>query len=188
MPKNTMIFLCTLATTVLAMSWQVAAQGTGEGVSETPTSNQPEAMTSGEGSSLLLAFKETAERVKPLLKYSIEDLKLALSVKVRETYKGGKIVSDEVEPKFLGVIADKREQNSIFDKFGSHGSEYASESVWNKYSAYGNSFSTNSPFNPISTNPPLIIKDGEVIGRLTVNYTMREAVNPLWLRQFFQTD
>lgn len=98
---------------------------------------------------------------------------------------GAKLISDEDEPAFLGRIGDAYESDSIFNEYGTHGSEYSSESIWNEYARYGGKFSLYSAFNDIAQHPPLIIKDGRVIGRLTVNDLLPGAINPWVLKAIF---
>ncbi len=131
------------------------------------------------------ALKEAGDRLKPLLQYSIDDLQLALSIKVRETYDGARVFSDEDEPTFLGTVTDEFGANSIFNEFGSYGSEFASKSIWNDFGKYGGQFSTHSPFNAFSSRPPILLKGEKVIGRLTVNRSVLGAVEPNWLKSFY---
>jgi len=90
--------------------------------------------------------------------------------------KNAKVVADD--GKYLGKIANKYDFESILNKYGTYGSEYNSESIWNKYGEYGGKYSLLSPFNKNSTTPPLIIKNNDVIGRLTINKNIKNAINP----------
>jgi hypothetical protein len=129
--------------------------------------------------------REAVERLKPLMQYSLEDLHLAMLIKVREKYDGVQVMSDERRPKFLGVIADEFDIDSIFNEYGDYGSEYATDSIWNEYGDYGGQYSSESPFNPYTSTPPYLLKKGKVIGRLTVNRYIADAVNPGWLKSFY---
>lgn len=93
---------------------------------------------------------------------------------------GGRVVAEDGT--YLGKLASTYDRESIFNEYGSHGSEYSRTSIWNKYGTYGSEYSRQSPFNAYTTTPPMIIKDGEVIGYLTVNRSKRGAVNPHVLR------
>ena len=60
--------------------------------------------------------------------------------------------------------------DSIFNRYGPHGSRFASESIWNRFGVYGSRFSNNSPWSRYATEPPVIVDgDGKFYGRFTVN-------------------
>ena len=132
------------------------------------------------------AIKKLEDKLAPLMKYSIEELNLAITIKVLEKYDGCQIYSDEEKPKYLGKIADEFASDSTFNDYGTYGSEYSSDSIWNEYGTYGGEYSSKSPFNSYSSSPPLIVKNGKVIGRLTVNKYVTGAVAPNWLKSFFK--
>jgi hypothetical protein len=90
--------------------------------------------------------------------------------------EGAKIVTEE--GKYLGKLASRYDSDSVFNKYGSFGSRYSADSIWNKYGSYGGAYSAESPFNKYSSNPPLVVKDRDIIGRLTVNKNAQGAVNP----------
>lgn len=131
------------------------------------------------------AHKKLEAKMAPLMNYSIRELSLALTLKVREMYNGCQIYSDEDELIYLGKIADEFDSDSIFNELGTYGSEYNTDCIWNKYGTYGNEYSSLSPFNSYSSTPPLIMKNKKVIGRLTVNKYVGGAVDPNWLKSFF---
>ena len=132
------------------------------------------------------AIKKLKAKLAPLMKYLIEELNLAITIKVMDKYNGCHIFSDEKKPKYLGTIADEFSSNSIFNDYGTYGSEYSSDSIWNEYGTYGGEYSSGSPFNSYSSSPPLIVKNKKVIGRLTVNKNVSGAVDPNWLKSFFK--
>lgn len=90
--------------------------------------------------------------------------------------KNAKVVADD--GKYLGKITNKYDSESILNKYGTYGSKYNSESIWNKYGEYGSRYSLLSPFNKYSTTPPLIIKNNDIIGRLTINKNINNAISP----------
>ena len=92
--------------------------------------------------------------------------------------RGAKIVAQDDKNTFLGTLESSYDSNSIFNKYGSFGSSYSSTSIWNSYGSFGGEYSSYSPFNKYSSTPPMIIKDGKVIGYLTTNKSMSGAVNP----------
>ena len=79
---------------------------------------------------------------------------------------------------FLGRLTDSYSADSILNEYGNHGSPYQSQSIWNQYGAYGGEFSSQSPFNRYTSSPPLLIKGGKAIARLTVNKNLAGALNP----------
>ena len=92
--------------------------------------------------------------------------------------RGAKLVAQDDQNTFLGTLESSYASNSIFNEYGSYGSEYSSKSIWNNYGTFGGEYSSYSPFNKFSSTPPMIIKNGRVIGYLTANKSMRGAINP----------
>ncbi|KZX38234.1 hypothetical protein [Wohlfahrtiimonas chitiniclastica] len=90
---------------------------------------------------------------------------------------GASIVS-QISKKYLGSITNKYDSNSIFNKYGNYGSEYYADSIMNDYGIYGGKYSAESPFNEYTSTPPYIVKNGHIIGYLTVNTYMNNALNP----------
>ena len=132
------------------------------------------------------AIKRLEVKLRPLMKYSIEELKLALTLKVTSLYGGTRIYADNEERTYLGTIDDEFASDSIFNDFGTYGSEYSSNSIWNEYGTFGGEYSSESPFNVYSSSPPFIVKERKVVGRLTVNEYVLGAVDPSWLKSYFK--
>lgn len=97
-----------------------------------------------------------------------------------QSVAGASFIADDGT--FLGTATSKYDSDSILNEYGNHGSKYATESIWNEYGTYGGKYSTQSPFNPYSSTPPLIVRSGTVIGRLTVNRSAGNALNPHFLK------
>lgn len=129
---------------------------------------------------------ELKARLAPALNLSLEELQVALSIKVHERFDGVSIIADDDENTFLGKISNEVASDSIFNDVGRYGSEVSSTSIWNKVGRFGSEVARLSPFNQVSSSPPLIVKGGKVVGRLTVNKVIRGAVNPNWLRTFYK--
>lgn len=88
---------------------------------------------------------------------------------------------------FLGKLTTNAyDIDSIFNEYGTYGSEYQSKSIWNNYGTYGGEFSNQSPFNKFATEPPAIVLDGKVIGYLSLNTTINGAVSPVGLESFLE--
>lgn len=72
---------------------------------------------------------------------------------------------------FLGCLnCDRFDRNSVWNKFGPHGSKFKSECIWNKFGDYGGKFSDYSPFNIFASNPPILVDEsGNFYGYFTAN-------------------
>lgn len=92
---------------------------------------------------------------------------------------GAVVINDDNE--YLGKITNKFDGDSIFNKFGTHGSKFSSDSIWNKFGQNGNPYGSGSAFNKMSSSPPRIIKNGRVIALLTNNQSLAGAIDPLVL-------
>jgi len=90
--------------------------------------------------------------------------------------EGAKIIAEDGT--FLGTLDNSYSPDSIFNQFSDFGKEYHSDSIWNEYSDWGNNYSSMSPFNEYASTPPILLKDGEVVGKLTVKAFEYDAVNP----------
>ena len=95
---------------------------------------------------------------------------------------GSVVISQDYNNTYLGEISSRYSDDSIFNEYGNYGSKYSSNSIWNQYSQVGNEYSVESPFNKYSTSPPMIVKNKEIIGYLSVNKNVRGAINPIVLR------
>lgn len=100
----------------------------------------------------------------------------AWALDVCEIIANSKIVARD--GKYLGLVASQYNSDSVLNEYGVHGSKYSADSIWNEYGQY----STNSPFNPYTSEPPLLIKDGKAIANLTVNKSLQAALNPYTLK------
>lgn len=80
---------------------------------------------------------------------------------------------------FLGKITwNDVDSDSIFNSVGSYGSDVSLTSIWNDVSQYGSDVSTESAFNDVAMSPPRIIRNGELIGYLTINVAKPGAISP----------
>ena len=131
-------------------------------------------------------IQQLKKRIQPALALSIEELQLALSIKVHEKYDGASIVADNDERTFLGKINSSISSDSIFNNICQYGSDISSNSIWNDIGRFCSDISSLSPFNEISSSPPFIVKNNKVIGRLTVNTILVGAVDPNWLKSYYK--
>lgn len=93
-----------------------------------------------------------------------------------------KIIAQNDENTYLGTLSNQFNSESIFNEFGIYGNEFSATSIWNEFSTFGNEFNINSPFNKFSFHPPMIIKNGDIIGYLTANKSISGGVSPNLLK------
>jgi hypothetical protein len=89
--------------------------------------------------------------------------------KLAALLKGASLVAQDEEKTFLGTIDNSFGVNSIFNEFSKYGSKFSADSIFNEFGKFGGEFSRLSPFNNFTNTPPMIIKNGAVIGYLTAN-------------------
>lgn len=80
---------------------------------------------------------------------------------------------------YLGCLnCNDYDNNSIWNEYGTYGSNYNSMSIWNAYGTYGGEYNNNSPWNPYGTNPPVVVdKNGDFYGYFTVNESTSKRAN-----------
>ena len=118
---------------------------------------------------------------KPILLSLILTLSsLALAQNLCQYVAGAKVISDD--GKFLGTIEGRYSGDSIFNEYGTYGSKYSGDSIWNEYGTYGGKYSSSSPFNDYTSSAPMLIKNNQVIARLTTNKFLQNAINPYALK------
>jgi hypothetical protein len=70
---------------------------------------------------------------------------------------------------FVGKLTNASESDSIFNGYGTYGNQNSALSIWNRYGVYGGQNYRQSPFNPYTSIPPILVKEGRVIARFTIN-------------------
>ena len=86
---------------------------------------------------------------------------------------------------YLGKLTSNiYDSESIFNEYGIYGSKFALNSIFNEFGVYGSQFSYKSAFNNFASQPPIIISGGKVIGYLTTNTYMANAVSPYGLKSW----
>jgi hypothetical protein len=178
--KSTLTFPLLVVIALLTASAQQPSKGSAQTLEQLQAAKKKKKADTEE------AVSKLREKLAPALALTVQELELALRVKVQLAYSGARVVADDRRHSFLGVIDDEFAIDSIFNEFGQHGSKYALMSIWNEYGEYGSQYAIESAMNPYSTSPPLILKQGKVIGRLTVNRYVAGAVDPNWLRTYFR--
>jgi hypothetical protein len=94
-------------------------------------------------------------------------------------FNGAMVVSSDGT--YLGSVSSAYDSKSIFNNVGIYGSSVSSKSIWNDIGQYGSNISSKSARNDIASDPPMLIKNEQVIGYLTTNKLKSGAVNPLLL-------
>lgn len=95
---------------------------------------------------------------------------------------GAKLIAQDDENTYLGEIKNSYAGDSIFNEYGTYGSEYSSSSIWNEYATFGSEYSSYSPFNEYTSTPPMMIKGGKIIGYLTANKSIKASISPNLLK------
>jgi hypothetical protein len=88
------------------------------------------------------------------------------------------VIAQDDENTYLGKITNGYDSDSIFNEYGSYGSEYSSSSIWNQYATFGSKYSSYSPFNEYTSTPPMIVKNRKIIGYLSANKNVRSSITP----------
>lgn len=72
---------------------------------------------------------------------------------------------------YLGCLnCSLYDSNSIWNQYGTYGSNYSNQSIWNNNGTYGNNYSDVSPWNSYASHPPVIVdKNGSFYGYLTTD-------------------
>ncbi len=98
--------------------------------------------------------------------------------------RGASIIAQDDDRTFLGTLTNELNSNSIFNEIGTYGSDISSNSIWNDIGTFGSDISSYSSFNDITSTPPMIIKNGKIIGYLTVNDIISGGISPEILKAF----
>ena len=86
---------------------------------------------------------------------------------------------------FLGKLnSNEIDSDSIFNPYGSFGSEYSPTSIFNMYSSYGGKYALQSPFNEYSSTPPKIFLNGKFAGYLTLNTYVSPRIDPTSIKEW----
>lgn len=82
----------------------------------------------------------------------------------RATSKGGYDV-------YLGCLCDDVDPDSVTNAAGTYGpqSKFSASSIWNRFGTFGSDFSSQSSCNQFALDPPVVVNNGQIVGRLTRN-------------------
>jgi hypothetical protein len=85
----------------------------------------------------------------------------------------------------LGKInSNKYDKESILNQYGPFGSKYSQTSVFNQYSKYGSQYAPYSLNNPMTSTPPEIIVNGQIVAKVSANPRILNRITP---DDFFST-
>lgn len=90
---------------------------------------------------------------------------------------GADIYAQDDDNTYLGRITNSFGSNSVVNDFGKYGNKFSSTSIWNEFGKY-------SPFNNFSSKPPVIIKDNEILGYLSISKVNNNNLDPNILKLF----
>lgn len=96
--------------------------------------------------------------------------------------KGSVLIAQDDKNTYLGKITNPYDSESIFNEYGTYGSEYNSASIWNQYATFGGEYSSYSPHNPYTSTPPMIIKNRKILGYLSANKSIKSSISPNLLK------
>lgn len=94
-------------------------------------------------------------------------------------FEGALVISPDGT--YLGKVTSSYDSDSIFNNYSTFGSSYSSKSVWNDYGPYGSEYSSKSARNSYASQPPILVKNRQLIGYLTTNDAKPGAVSPVLL-------
>lgn len=101
---------------------------------------------------------------------------------VCDIVRGATLIAQDDKNTYLGKITNSFDSDSIFNEYGRYGSEYNSSSIWNEYATFGSEYSSYSPHNKYTSTPPMIIKNGKIIGYLSANKSINSSISPNLLK------
>ncbi|NTV46573.1 MAG: hypothetical protein HGB11_08675 [Chlorobiales bacterium] len=99
-----------------------------------------------------------------------------------DVVKGAVLIAQDDQNTFLGKITNSYDSESIFNEYGTYGSEYNSASIWNEYATFGSEYSSYSPHNSYASTPPMIIKNRKILGYLSANKSLKSSISPNLLK------
>lgn len=99
-----------------------------------------------------------------------------------DAVRGAVVIAQDDRSTMLGKITADYDSQSIFNEYGQYGSEYQTKSMWSEYGPFGSEYGEFSAKNTSSSNPPMIIKGGKIIGYVSSNRRIRGALNLVVLK------
>lgn len=109
-------------------------------------------------------------------------LQSAYAEEVCDIVKGSVLIAQDDKNTYLGNITNSYDSKSIFNEYGTYGSEYNSASIWNQYATFGSEYSSYSPHNSYTSTPPMFIKNKKILGYLSANKSIKSSISPNLLK------
>jgi hypothetical protein len=77
---------------------------------------------------------------------------------------------------YLGFLnCSEYATDSVFNQYGTYGSQYSATSIFNHYNEYGSAYSAEGACNKYASDPPVIVDgNGRYYLRLTLNEYARD--------------
>lgn len=92
------------------------------------------------------------------------------------------LIAQDDENTYLGKITNPYDSDSIFNEYGTYGSEYSMLSIWNQYATFGSRYNSYSSRNSNTTTPPMIVKNKKILGYLSTNKSLEPSISPNLLK------
>lgn len=84
---------------------------------------------------------------------------------------------------YLGKLtSNTKDSESIYYGSGVYGSTTSATSIFNDGTIYGSKYSSESVFNPNASYPPIVVRDGAIVGHLTTNTSISDGISPSSLK------
>jgi hypothetical protein len=91
----------------------------------------------------------------------------------------GQAVVVAADGQYLGLVSSNQfASDSICNSFGRYGSKFSSTSIRDDFGTYGSEFAPLSAYNNFASRPPAIIANRHIVGHLTKNTMLFDAVDP----------
>jgi len=107
---------------------------------------------------------------------------------VCDIVKESVLIAQDNKNTYLGKITNSYDSESIFNEYGTYGSEYNSSSIWNQYATFGSEYSSYSANNSYTSTPPMIIKNKKIVGYLSANKSIKSSISPNLLKALCKDD
>lgn len=79
---------------------------------------------------------------------------------------------------YLGCLCDQTDPDSVTSAVGLFGpqSKFNPNSIWNRFGTFGSDFSTQGVCDQFATDAPIVVNNGQMVGRLTRNQFASGAI------------
>lgn len=81
---------------------------------------------------------------------------------------------------YLGRLTASSDAESIYNPFGTYGSQTSALSIYNRGGQYGSPSSVKSPWNPYTSTPPTLVKNSVTLSWFTLNWLLSPRTSPTY--------